>query len=121
MTTAQSPVRRSQIDRDVTQLLLVGHAVLVVFTLLILGGIVGYQQDLESRCRYHDLDCSNPWVAAATWIALVGSGLALILDFVVAIRRMMKRRRAVNVPLLGCVAQVAVIVAMVVVAYWSGR
>jgi uncharacterized membrane protein len=121
MTTAQPPDRRTKVDRDVTQLLLIGHVALALFTLLILADIVDYQQDLESRCRYHDLDCSNPWVAAATWIAWVGSGLVLILDFVVATMRMMKRRRAVNVPLLGCVGQVAVVVAMVVVAHWSGR
>ncbi|HUO40083.1 MAG TPA: hypothetical protein VMU34_20565, partial [Mycobacterium sp.] len=58
------------------------------------GGIISDQEYLEDRCSYHNLDCSNPWVAVAAWIAWAGSGLLLILDLVFAIRWMMKRRLA---------------------------
>jgi hypothetical protein len=121
MTTTQPPARRRQADRSVTILLLIGHALLALFTLLMLGGIVSDQAYLEDRCSFHNLDCSNPWVGVAAWIAWGGSGVLLILDLVFAIRWMRKRRLAFYLPLLGCLGQVAVFVATEVVGGWSPR
>jgi Family of unknown function (DUF6264) len=119
--TTQSPGPRRRVDRAVTQLLLVGHAAVVMLTLLALGGIASDQEYRESRCAYHNLDCRNPWVGVATWIAWGGSGLLLVLDFVFAISWTMKRRLAFYVPLLGCAGQVIVLVATEVVGHWSIR
>lgn len=80
-----------------------------------LGGIVSDQEYLESRCSFHNLDCTTPWVAVAAWIAWGGSGLLFILDLVFAIRWMTERRLAFYVPLLGCVGQAVVFVATEVV------
>jgi Family of unknown function (DUF6264) len=119
--TTRPPGPRGQVDRAVTQLLLVAHAALVLVTLLIVGTVAGDQEYLESRCAYHNLDCSNRWVGVATWIAWGGSAPLLILDLVFAIRWMMKRRLAFYVPLLGCAGQVIVLVATAVVGHWSAR
>lgn len=92
---------------------------MVLFTLWVLEGIVSYQEYRESRCSYHNLDCTNQWVAVAAWIAGGGSGLLFILDLVFAIRWMTKLRLAFYVPLLGCVGQAVVFVATDVVGRWS--
>jgi hypothetical protein len=121
MTTAQPSGRRRSADTVATILLLIGHALLALFTLLALGGIVSDQEYRESRCGFHNLDCTTPWVAVAAWIAWGGSGLLFILDLVFAIRWMTKRRLSFYVPLLGCVCQAVVFVATVVVGGWSGH
>jgi Family of unknown function (DUF6264) len=121
MTTAQPPGRRSSADTVATILLLVGHALMVLFTVLVVGVIVMGQEDQESRCGAHNLDCSSPWIEVAARIAWGGSALLFVLDLVFAIRWMMKRRLAFYVPLLGCVGQVVVFVATVVVSRWAAR
>ena len=119
MTTTQPPARRRPADRVVTILLLTAHALLALYTVAGAFGIQSYQEEEESRCRSHDLDCSNPWVAVAAWIGWGGTGLLFILDLVFAIRWMRKGRPAFYVPLLGCLGQVAVFVAMIVINRWK--
>jgi hypothetical protein len=119
MTTSQPPARRRLTDRVVTILLLIAHALLALYTVAWAFDFQSYQEDMEIRCRYHDLDCSNSWVTVAAWIGWAGSGLLFILDLVFATRWMRKGRLAFYVPLLGCLGQVAVFVAMVVVNRWK--
>jgi Family of unknown function (DUF6264) len=118
MTTTQPP-RRRLADRVVTILLLIAHALLALYTLAGAAGIQMYEDEMEHRCRSHDLDCRNPWVAVAANIGWVGSGLLFSLAVVFAIRWMKKGRLAFYVPLLGFLGQVAVLVAMVVVNRWK--
>ena len=118
MTTTRPP-RRRLADRVVTILLLIAHALLALYTLAGAAGIQMYEDEMESRCRSHDLDCSNPWVAVAANIGWVGSGLLFSLGLVFAIRWMRKGRLAFYVPLLGFLGQVAVLVAVVVVNRWK--
>jgi hypothetical protein len=113
MTTTQPPRRRA-VDRVVTILLLLAHALLALYTVAWAFEFQSDQEDLEIRCRIHDLDCSNSWVTVAA------GGLLSILDLVFAIRWMRKGRRAFYLPLLGFLGQVAVLVAMVVVHRWKG-
>ena len=117
--TTQPSARRRSADRVGTVLLLIVHALLALYTLAGAYGIESYEEDMESRCRSHDLDCSNSWVAVAANIGWAGSGLLFILDLVFAIRWMSKGRLAFYVPLLGCLGQVAVFVAMLVVNRWK--
>jgi hypothetical protein len=115
MTPAQPPGRRRSADTVATILLLIGHALMVLFTLFGVVVAVIAQDDLKSRCRWHDLDCTNPWIEVAARIAGLGGGLLFILDLVFAITWMLKRRLAFYVPLLGCVGQAVVFAATVVV------
>jgi hypothetical protein len=119
VTTTQPPARRRLTDRVVTILLLIAHALLALYTLAAAAGIQMYEDDMESRCRSHDLDCSSPWVAVVANIGWIGTGLLFSLDLVFAIRLMRKGRLAFYVPLLGFLGQVALIVAMVVVNRWK--
>jgi hypothetical protein len=111
--------RRRLADRVVTILLLIVHALLALYTVAGAFGIQGYEEAMESRCRSHDLECSNPWVGVAANIGWVGSGLLIILDLAFAIRWMRKGRLAFYLPLLGCLGQVAVLVAVIVVNRWK--
>ena len=117
MTTTQPARRRA--DQIVTIVLLIAHALLALYTVAWAFGFQSDQEYLESRCRYHDLVCSNPWVTVAAWIGLAGTGLLFALDLAFAIKWMRKGRLAFYVPLLGCLGQVAVFAAMVVVNGWK--
>jgi hypothetical protein len=119
MTTTQPPARRRLPDRVITIVFLITHALLALYTVVSAFGIQSSGEEMESRCRSHDFDCSNPWVAVAANIGWVGTGLLLILDVVFAIRWMRKRRLAFYAPLLGCLGQIGVVVAMIVVNRWK--
>ena len=119
VTSVQATPTRRTADNVWTILLLVGHVMLVLFTLLVLAAIMSNQEYMEGRCRWHNLDCSNPWIDVAAWIALGGSALLLLLDLVLGIRLMVKRRLAFYIPLVCCIGQVIVLAATVLVGGWS--
>jgi hypothetical protein len=108
----QVPPRRA--DFVTTIVLLVTHGVLVLMTLVLLAGMVVNYENVQDRCRMHNLDCAHaPWLAA--WIALGGTAVLFTPSLVLGIHRMMKRRSSFVVPLLGCIGQIIVIVASLAV------
>nr|WP_231982441.1 DUF6264 family protein [Mycobacterium sp. E787] len=112
MSTGQSPVPRRLADTAVTVLLLVVHGLLVLYTIGMAASLANEQEYLESRCRYHNLDCSNPWRSNGAPIAIGVSVVLMVLDLALVIWRRRTRRRAFFVPLLCCVGQVVVIAAL---------
>jgi len=119
MSMNTSGVTRRRVGIAATILLLVGHSLLGIYTILASAGVAGDQDYIESRCRGHDLDCSNPWRTDGAWIAAGVSVVLLLLDFGLVIRRGVKRRRLFVVPLLCCIGQLVVIVALVAVSSHS--
>jgi hypothetical protein len=119
MSTDQSAVPPRWADIFATNLLLVAHAFLVMYTIWASAGVVSDQEYIESRCRGHDLDCSDPWRTDGAWVAGGVSVVLLLVDIVVVIRRSMKRRRLFVVPLLCCIGQLVVIGALVAVSSHS--
>jgi hypothetical protein len=109
MLAERSAVPRHWADILTTTLLLLVHGWLVMFTILMSKDLMSEQNYLESRCRFHNLDCSNPWRSGGAPIALGVSVVLMLVDLVLVIRRAMKRRRSFVVPLLCCVGQLVVI------------
>jgi hypothetical protein len=54
------PRRRG--DVAATNLLLVGHCLLVLYTMMVSVGLLFAEAETEDRCRFHGLDCTNSWV-----------------------------------------------------------
>ncbi len=109
MPTGQPPVARRLADKAVTIVLLVGHGLLALYTIGMAVALTSEQEYLESRCRTHNLDCTNPWRTDGAPIAIGVSVVLMVLDLALAIWRIRKRRRSFFVPLLFCVGQIVVI------------
>lgn len=114
MSTAQSAVPRRW--ADITILLVLAHGGLVMFTILMAAEALSEQEYLESRCRFHNLDCSNPGRTIGAPIAIGVSVVLMLLDLVLVIWRTRKRRRSLLVPLLCCIGQLVVIEVLGLVA-----
>lgn len=109
-----TPVPRTRAGLAI--LLMLAHAGLVMLTILIAAQALNEQDYLVSRCRYHNLDCSNPGRTVGAPVA-IGVSLALVLlDIVLVVWRIRKGRWTFPIPSLFCVAQVAVIEALGFVA-----
>jgi hypothetical protein len=116
MSTDPSVVTRRWTDIFPTSLLLVTHAFLVMYTLWAADSVINNEEYMESRCQIHHLDCSEPWRTNGAWIAAAVSVLLMVLDIVLVIWRVRKRRRSFLVPLLCCIGQFVVIGAFAAVA-----
>jgi len=90
-----------------------------MYAILASAGVLSEQEYVDSRCRFHNLDCTNLWRTDGACIAGGVSVALLLLDFALVIRRSMKRRPAFVVPLLFCIGQLVVIVALAVVSSHS--
>lgn len=111
---SDTPVPRRRANLAI--LLLLVHAGLVMFTGLMAAQILSEQDYLVSRCRYHNLDCSNPGRTVGAPVAIGVSLALMLLDIVLVVWRIRKGRWTLLIPLLFCVAQVAVIEALGFVA-----
>ena len=60
----------------------------------------------NDACAY--LQCGDQaWFSQAFGVAVLGSGLLFVADLAVVLVRMSRRKLAIVVPIIGCVAQVA--------------
>jgi hypothetical protein len=97
----QNRQSRRRIDITTTVVLLVVHGAMAGATALAPFGAV--QKD---ACAY--LQCGDQaWFSQAFGVAVLGSGLLFVADLAVVLLRMSRRKLAVVVPIIGCVAQVA--------------
>lgn len=108
MSTVQPAAPRRVVDTVTTVVLLVGHGLLALYTIAMAASLTHEQEYLESRCRYHNLDCSNPWRSDGAPVAIGVTVVLLVIDLVLAIWRITRRRPSFFVPLLFCVAQIVV-------------
>ncbi len=97
--------RNLAVDRTATLVLLAVHAFLVAVTIGLLSLLVmgtdpcGYQ-----KCG------DQAWIDRAMFLGLGGGAVVFVTTLIIAIRRLARRRTAFFVPLLGCLAQVALAV-----------
>ena len=95
--------------------LLVAHFVFFTATFVGLGLMVMITDSCGSQ------KCGDPaWLDRATSLTLWVGGAFLFLDVLVTVIRLVRQRVAWVVPLLGCVAQLAVALGAVVMALQAG-
>jgi hypothetical protein len=95
--------------------LLVAHFVFFTATFVGLGLMVMTTDSCESQ------KCGDPaWLDRATYLALWAGGAFLFLDVLVTVIRLARQQVAWFVPLLGCVAQLAVTLGAAAMALQAG-
>jgi hypothetical protein len=98
-----------------TLILLVVHAGLFGATLALLGLLV-MSTDACGSVKCGD----STWIDRAMGLGTWGGGAILLVDFVVAGYLLLRRRRAVVSPIVGCIAQVALAIAAVAMELQAG-
>ncbi|MBB2990842.1 uncharacterized membrane protein (UPF0136 family) [Mycolicibacterium iranicum] len=103
---------RKPLQAGLTAVVLLAHAVLALLTVL----VTGLQVMGTANCAY--VECGDQrWAGEAMGLAMVGSAALLVLDVVIAVWRMVIRRRALPVALIGLGAQLVLwVVCMVMMA-----
>nr|WP_255309305.1 DUF6264 family protein [Mycobacterium malmoense] len=97
--------RNLAVDGTATVVLLAVHAFLIAVTI----GLLGLFVMGTDPCGYQK--CGDPaWIDRAMFLGIGGGAVVFVAALIVAIRRLARRRTAFFVPLLGCVAQVALAV-----------
>jgi hypothetical protein len=101
-TTTTEGRRASTADIVATLVLLVIHGGLYGATFVVLGLLVMS----TDPCSYQK--CGDPaWIDRAMNVGTWGGAAVLVVDVVVAVYLLVRKRRAFFVPIIGCVAQVA--------------
>nr|WP_231588710.1 DUF6264 family protein [Mycobacterium nebraskense] len=114
MPTADAP-RGRPADLAATLVLLILHACLFGATFGLLGLLVMATDPCGS------VKCGDPaWIERAMTLATLGGGAVLLLDAVVAVYLLSRRRRAFFVPIIGCLAQVGLTVGAVAMELQAG-
>jgi hypothetical protein len=109
-----APARRT-IDVVATIALLLVHVALAIYLLFLNLGIAMS----TDPCAY--VECGDEqWIRVAMFLATWVNGAVLLIDIAVSTVFLGKRRRAVLVPVLGCVAHLALISAAFAVASLAG-
>jgi hypothetical protein len=112
--TTASP-RASTADIVATSVLLVIHGGLYAASFALLGLLVMTTDACGSR------QCGNPaWIDRAMNLGTWGGAALLVVDIVVAVYFLVRQRRAFFVPLIGCVAQVALALGAVAMELQAG-
>jgi hypothetical protein len=95
--------------------LLIAH--FVFFTATFVG--LGLMVMITDSCGYQK--CGDPaWLDRAMYLALSAGGAFLFVDVLVTVIRLVRQRVAWVVPLLGCIAQLAVALAAAAMALQAG-
>lgn len=93
------------VDRIATVVLLALQGFLVAVTIGLLGMLVMATDPCGTQ------KCGDPeWINRAMFVGIGGGCLVFVAALIVALRRLAGRRTAFFVPLLGCLAQVALAV-----------
>lgn len=102
-------------DVGATVVLLLVHGVLLGATVVLLGLLVMGTDACGS------VKCGDPaWIDRAMWLGIWGGAAALIADVAVAGYFLVRRRTAVVVPAVGCLAQVALAVGAAAMEWQAG-
>jgi hypothetical protein len=112
--TAASP-RSNTVDVVATLILLVIHGGLYGATFVLLGLLVMS----TDPCGYQK--CGDPaWIDRAMNLGTWGGAALLLIDIVVAVALLVRQKRAFFVPIIGCIAQVALAIAAVAMELQAG-
>lgn len=115
-TTSTAGSRRSNTaDIVATVILLVIHGGLYAASFALLGLLVMTTDACGSR------PCGDPaWIDRAMNLGTWGGAALLLIDIVVAVYLLVRRQRAFFVPIIGCLAQVALAAAAVAMELQAG-
>ena len=115
-TAPQPPQPRGQAPNiAATVVLLLVHGGLYAASLVLLGLLVMVTDPCGS------VTCGDPaWADRAGWLGLWGGGAVLVADVVVAVFLLARRRMAFFVPIIGCVAQVALAIGAAAMEWQAG-
>lgn len=114
MPTDDTP-RTRPADLAGTLVLLIVHGCVFGATFAVLGLLVMATDPCGS------VKCGDPaWIDRAMTLATWGGGAILLADVLVAGFRLVRRRRAFFVPIIGCVAQVALAIGAVAMELQAG-
>jgi hypothetical protein len=115
VAATDSPGRSHPADIVATLILLVVHGCLFGATFALLGLLV------MSTDPCGPVKCGDPaWIDRAMALGTWGGAALLLIDIVVAVYLLVRRQRAFFVPILGCVAQVALVIAAVSMELQAG-
>lgn len=107
--------RRSTADLVATLVLLVVHGGLFGATYVLLGLLVMTTDPCGSQ------KCGDPaWIDRAMNLGIWGGAALLLVDIAVAVALLARARRAFFVPLIGCIAQVALAIAAAAMEFQAG-
>ncbi|OBG56275.1 MULTISPECIES: DUF6264 family protein [unclassified Mycobacterium] len=111
--------RRSErslaVDRTATVALLAAQAFLVAVTI----GLLSVYVMATDSCGYQK--CGDPaWINRAMVLGIGGGGVIFAAALFVAVRRLARRRTAFFVPIIGCLAQVALAAGAVAMEFQAG-
>jgi hypothetical protein len=100
----------------VATLVLLGvHGLLFAATIAMLGLFAMVTDPCGS------VKCGDPaWIDRATSLGLWGGAAVLVADFAVAVLLLIRRRTAFVVPIIGCVAQVALAIGAAAMEWMAG-
>lgn len=102
-------------DIVATSVLLVVHGGLYAASFAVLGLLVMTTDACGSR------KCGDPaWIDRAMNLGTWGGAALLVVDIVVAVYFLVRQRRAFFVPLIGCIAQVALVLGAVAMEAQAG-
>lgn len=107
--------RHPAVDRTATVVLLAVQAFLVAVTIGLLSVYVMVTDPCGSR------KCGDPaWINRAMVLGIGGGGVIFAAALFLAVRRLAQRRRAFLVPIIGCLAQVALAAGAVAMEFRAG-
>jgi hypothetical protein len=102
-------------DVAATVVLLIVHGFLLAATVALLGLLVMGTDACGS------VQCGDPaWIDRATMLGIWGGAAVLVADVAVAVLLLVRRRTAFFVPIIGCVAQVALAVGAAAMEWLAG-
>ncbi len=107
--------RSNTVDIVATLILLVIHGGLYGATFVVLGLLVMS----TDPCGYQK--CGDPaWIDRAMNLGIWGGAALLVIDIVIAVYLLVRQKRAFFVPIIGCLAQVALAIGAVAMELQAG-
>ncbi len=108
-------MRSRRADVAATVVLLIVHGFLLGATVVLLGLLVMVTDPCGS------VKCGDPaWIDRAMMLGIWGGTAILIADLAVSVYLLIRRRTAFFVPIIGCVAQVALAVGAAAMEWMAG-
>jgi hypothetical protein len=108
-------LRSRTADIVATLVLLILHGCLLGATFVLMGLLITTTDPCGSR------QCGDPaWIDLAMRLEIWGGAAILLTDIVVAMFLLLRQKRAFVVPIIGCIAQVALAVAAVSMELQAG-
>ena len=98
-----------------TLVLLIVHGFLLGATVVLLGLLVMVTDPCGS------VKCGDPaWIDRAMWVGIWGGAAVLVVDFVVALYFLVRRRTAFFIPIIGCAVQVGLAIGAAAMEWQAG-